>query len=164
MMIEYKTATHDDLPKIVDIYNESIPGKLATADLEPVTVDDREEWFQQHNDKRPLQVILVDDKIAGWISLSSFYGRPAYHETVEVSIYIDNGFQHQGLGQQAIDHVISLAPSIGVHSLLAFIFGHNTASRKLFERNGFEQCGHLPKIADMDGIDRDLEIYGLHVG
>ena len=38
-------ATQADLAAIVAIYNASIPGRLATADTAPVTVDSRREWF-----------------------------------------------------------------------------------------------------------------------
>lgn len=34
---------------IVEIYNSSIPGRLATADTEPVGVESRREWFDRHD-------------------------------------------------------------------------------------------------------------------
>jgi len=44
-----------DLPAIVAIYNASIPGRMATADTQPVTVAQREEWFRAFDpDSRPL--------------------------------------------------------------------------------------------------------------
>lgn len=43
-----RDATCEDLPRIVEIYNASIPGRLATSDLEPVTVESRREWFASH--------------------------------------------------------------------------------------------------------------------
>jgi len=36
-----RDATEVDLPAIVDIYNSVIPGRMVTADLEPVTVESR---------------------------------------------------------------------------------------------------------------------------
>jgi phosphinothricin acetyltransferase len=47
--------------------------------------------------------------------------------------------------------------------LLGFIFGHNEPSLKLFERFGFEKWGHLPSVAELDGIERDLVIVGKRV-
>ena len=38
MALLIRHAGKADLPAIVDIYNASIPGRLATADTEPVTV------------------------------------------------------------------------------------------------------------------------------
>lgn len=37
--IGVRDAVEADLPAIVDIYNASIPGRMATADAEPVTVE-----------------------------------------------------------------------------------------------------------------------------
>lgn len=51
-------ATLEDLPAIVAIYNETIAGRMVTADLEPVTVDARRKWFDEHSpDFRPLLVM-----------------------------------------------------------------------------------------------------------
>jgi len=43
-----RAATEADLPAIVEIYNSTIPGRMVTADLEPVTVESRRAWFQAH--------------------------------------------------------------------------------------------------------------------
>jgi phosphinothricin acetyltransferase len=45
MALLIRHAQKADLPAIVAIYNAAIPGHLATADTEPVTVDSREDWF-----------------------------------------------------------------------------------------------------------------------
>lgn len=163
MPVEFEYAKLSELPKIVEIYNEIIPSRLATADLEPVSVESREGWFEAFNhDTRPLWVMKIDGQIAGWVGLESFYGRPAYHWTVEISIYIDADFRHQGLGQQALDFVIGELPRLGLDALVAFIFSHNLPSQKLFKHNGFETWGHLPDVADMDGQRRSLDILGKH--
>ncbi|MBZ5943236.1 GNAT family N-acetyltransferase, partial [Weissella cibaria] len=74
---------------------------MATADTKYVTVEERQEWFQAHQEPtRPLWVIKVRGVIAGWISFSSFYGRPAYLHTVEISIYIDQSFRGMHLGRK----------------------------------------------------------------
>ncbi len=48
-------------------------------------------------------------------------------------------------------------------TLLGFIFGHNTASLALFARFGFARWGELPRVAALDGIERDLVIVGLRI-
>lgn len=163
MTIKFENATQAELPKIVEIYNEIIPSRLATADLEPVSVESRQPWFDAFNpDTRPLWVIEDDGQIAGWVGLESFYGRPAYHNTAEISIYIDADFRHHGLGQQTIDFVESQLARLGLDALVAFIFSHNLPSQKLFKHNGFETWGHLPDVAEMDGQRRSLDILGKH--
>ncbi|MDB5833890.1 MAG: phosphinothricin acetyltransferase, partial [Caballeronia sp.] len=53
----FRDATLDDLPGIVAIYNSTVPSRLVTADLEPVSVESRLAWFHAHGPKaRPLWV------------------------------------------------------------------------------------------------------------
>ena len=40
-----RNATEADFERIVEIYNASIPGRLATADLTPVNAASRRAWF-----------------------------------------------------------------------------------------------------------------------
>ena len=160
-----RDATEADLPAIVAIYNAAIPGRAATADLEPVTVESRREWFARHDPKRrPLWVAEVNGEVVAWIGLSSFYGgRPAYDATAEVSMYVAPGFQSKGLGRDLMRRMIDACPRLGVTTLLGMYFDHNTASRKLCASLGFEQVGHLPRIANLDGEIRGLIISALRV-
>jgi L-amino acid N-acyltransferase YncA len=159
-----RDATIEDLPAIIEIYNTSIPGRMATADLEPVTVASRMEWFSAHNpERRPLWVLEVNESIAAWFSFRSFYGRDAYRHTAEVSVYVSPACHHKKLGTQLLVKAIDRAPSLDLKTLVAFIFAHNQPSLKLFEKHGFVQWGFLPQIAELNGIDRDLIILGKQV-
>ena len=56
MMIRH--ALESDLPAIVAIYNAAVPSRMATADLEPVSVESRLAWFQGRvPSQRPLWVV-----------------------------------------------------------------------------------------------------------
>ncbi len=44
--------------------------------------------------------------------------------------------------------------------MLGFIFGHNEPSLRLFQRFEFETWGTLPRVAVLDGVERDLVILG----
>ncbi|MEH2266864.1 MAG: N-acetyltransferase family protein [Nostoc sp.] len=157
-------AAETDLPAIVAIYNAAVPSRMATADLEPVSVESRLAWFKGRSpSQRPLWVIEVDGVIAGWLSFQSFYGRPAYSKTAEISIYIAPNFHRSGLGRQLLAQAITESPSLGIKSLVCFIFAHNQPSLKLFETFGFERWGHLPNIAELDSVERDLVIVGLRL-
>ena len=93
-----RIADEGDLPAIVSIYNSTIPTRQSTADTVAVTVDSRREWFSRHDPAtRPLMVHEQNNRIVAWISFQSFYGRPAYENTVEISIYIAPACRGQGL-------------------------------------------------------------------
>lgn len=158
-----RMARAADLPSIVDIYNASIPGRLATADLEPVTLDSRKTWFQRHQaDSQPILVAVPEgsETVAGWASLSEFYGRAAYAGTREVAVYVDEASQGQGVGSHLLEGLIEQARKQAIHTLLAYIFSHNTGSKRLFARHGFERWGHCPDIARMDDQAVSLDILG----
>ena len=70
-----RLATEADLPAIVAIYNAAIPGRTATADTEPVTVESRRAWFAEHTpEHRPLWIAEIKGELVAWVGLSSFYG------------------------------------------------------------------------------------------
>ena len=161
MSFTHRLAARDDLARIVEIYNATIPSRRVTADTEPVSVESRVAWFEEHSPgSRPLWVVELEGRIAAWLSFSSFYGRPAYDKTAELSVYVDEACRKLGLGSYLLAQAISDAPSLKLDTLLGFIFGHNQPSLRLFEKCGFERWGELPRVALLDGVERDLLILG----
>ena len=152
--MDIRFAVESDLPAIVEIYNASIPARLATGDTEPVTVEERRTWFAAHDvDRRPLWVAEQDGAVVGWVALQSFYGRPAYEATAEISVYVSPEHFGRGVGEQLKRRVIEACPQLG----------HNEVSLRLCEKLGFERWGLLPGVAELDGELRDLVILGLKV-
>ncbi|TMO63619.1 GNAT family N-acetyltransferase [Pseudoalteromonas aurantia] len=159
-----RIAEHRDLPAIVAVYNETIASRMVTADTEPTTVEARRQWFFSHTPRRPLFVYESQGVVLAWLSFKSFYGRPAYAGTCEISIYITALARGKGLGTQLLEFAEQYAISIDVDTLLGFIFSHNVPSIKLFERQGYSCWGKLPHIARMDGKRFSLTILGKQLG
>jgi L-amino acid N-acyltransferase YncA len=159
-----RTAVRDDLAQIVEIYNSTIPSRMVTADTEPVSVESRLSWFKAHDPvARPLWVCARGNEIDAWLSFSDFYGRPAYRRTAEISVYVHASLRRQGLGRHLLAHAIAHAPRIDIDNLLGFIFAHNEPSLALFAQHGFDSWGRLPRVAILDGIERDLVIVGRRI-
>jgi L-amino acid N-acyltransferase YncA len=157
-------ATLDDLKDIVDIYNSTISSRMVTADTEPVSAADRLNWFHEHSpDKRPLWLVEEQGRTIGWVSFQSFYGRPAYAATAEISIYLHPAARGQGLGKKVLEHSILQSGSLGIKTLLGYIFAHNEPSLRLFRGFGFQDWALLPNIAVLDGIERSLVIVGKRI-
>jgi phosphinothricin acetyltransferase len=97
------------------------------------------------------------------MSLSDFYGRPAYAGTSEISIYCHPAMRRKGLGGFLLASAIAMAPEFEIETLLGFVFGHNEPSMRLFKKFDFETWGDLPRIARLDNIERDLHILGRRV-
>jgi L-amino acid N-acyltransferase YncA len=162
--IRIRDATEADLPAIVEIHNAAIASSISTAQLDPVTVEGRREWFRAHSPtKYPIWVADLDGAIAGWLSFREFLPRCAYRGTVELSVYVSEQFRRRGVGRKLLQEAIVCGPHLGMHSLIGLIFGHNEPSIALFRVAGFECWGLLPGIARVDQILRDLTIFGRHV-
>lgn len=163
--LKFRNAELSDLEKIVQIYNSTIASRMVTADVEEVSVESKQKWFDDHNaETRPLWVVEdQEDQIIGWVSFSSFHERAAYSGTVEVSIYLDESSRGKGYGKTILQYCIDNAGKFGVNNLVALIFLHNEPSLKLFRYFGFEDWGNLPNVAILDGVERSLVILGKRI-
>jgi L-amino acid N-acyltransferase YncA len=162
--VKIRDAIESDLPAIIAIYNAAIATRVSTAQLEPVTVEERRDWIKDHSpDRHPFWVAEVEGKMAGWLTIKPFIPRCAYEGTVELSVYVDENFRRRGIGRVLLDQAIARADSLGCTAMVGLIFAHNQASLRLFARVGFEKWGLLPRIAVLDGKSADLTIVGRHV-
>jgi phosphinothricin acetyltransferase len=158
-----RDAIEADLPAIIEIYNATVPTRVVTAELEPTTVEARLPWFREHSpDQYPFWVAELDGHVIGWLDFKKFLPRCAYRGTAEISVYVDEQFRRQRVGQRLLEQAIARAPSLGITALVGLIFGHNEPSLKLFERLGFDRWALLPGVAQLDGVERDLVMMGQH--
>jgi phosphinothricin acetyltransferase len=76
---------------------------MVTADLVPVSVNDRLPWFEAHSPAtRPIWVACANssDEIAAWLSFDTFYPRAAYDGTAMLALYVAEGHRRNGLGNR----------------------------------------------------------------
>jgi phosphinothricin acetyltransferase len=162
--MKIRDAVESDLPAIIKIYNVAVATRIATAQLEPVTLEQRRDWLKEHStDRHPFWVLEIDRQIAGWLTLKPFLPRCAYRGTAEVSVYVDEKFRRRGVGRTLLGEAITRASSLKINAMVGLIFAHNEPSLRLFEQLGFERWGLLPRIAQLDEVERDLTILGRQV-
>lgn len=162
--MKIRDAVEADLPAIVEIYNSTVPSRMVTADPEPIPVESRRAWFADHDpERRPLWVAEIDGVVAGWFSFEPFRKKPAYRATAEVSVYVAERHRRKGIGRRLLGEAIRRSPQLGIKTLTGGIFAHNHPSIELFEGFGFERWAHYPRVAELDGIERDLVVLGLRL-
>jgi L-amino acid N-acyltransferase len=146
MMI--RTATHDDLPAILDIYNEAVLNTTASYDYDPHTLAQRTAWFQQHADQGLPIIVAVDAEgvITGWGSLSKFREKIGYQHSVEHSLYIHAGYRGQGIGRTVLLALVARAQELGKHAIIGGVDSSNTVSQRLHESCGFQQVAHFQQV------------------
>jgi len=166
MTYTYRDATDADLPRIVEIYNFAVATRKCSCDLDPTTIAARRSSFLQHTpDHRPLWVAEDDGKPAqgaiGYLGFFHFMNeRPGYFITADVAIYLHPDYQSKGLGTFLLQSALDRSQSLGIETLTATIFASNEASIALFRKMGFEQWGFMPRVARLEGIEKDLVLVG----
>jgi L-amino acid N-acyltransferase YncA len=160
-----RDAAEADLAAIVEIYNAAIRGRISTAQLEELSVEQQLPWFREHSaGAHPLWIAEREGRVAGWLSFQPFKKRSAYRGTAEIGVYVDEQFRRAGVGSILLETAIARAPSLGLSALVGSIFAHNEASLHLFEQAGFERWGVLRRVANVDGVEHDVVIMGRPVG
>ncbi|MFZ2165801.1 MAG: GNAT family N-acetyltransferase, partial [Propionibacteriaceae bacterium] len=86
-----RVGRSEDLAPLTALYNHYIATTVATFDLEPFTLDQREElWFRHYapTGRYRLLVAEEDGVILGYATSSPFRAKAAYDTSVETSIYL----------------------------------------------------------------------------
>lgn len=163
--MKIREAKIEDLEQLLDIYNYEVMNGVATFDLMPKSIEEREVWFREHNvDNHPLYVAEVDNRVAGYASLSSYRAKEAYRMTVELSIYIGEKYRGQGIATALMGYILEDARKReDVHTVVSVITAGNQASRRLHEKFGFTFCGTIREVGMKFGEYRDIENYQLMV-
>jgi phosphinothricin acetyltransferase len=151
MNIRY--AQENDLEDILEIHNQAIRNRMSVGHLNEMSLDEKKEWFLTcTKDKYPIYVAEQNGKVVGWISIKTYRkGRDAFKKTVESDCFVRNDFKGKGIGNKLLQHMLKKAKELGYTRILAIVLDKNIASRKLLEKNDFEQWGFLPEIGEIDG-------------
>lgn len=157
-----RVASRDDWAAIAEIYNQAVAEGGKTADTEPISVETRRDWFFPHEDERyPIFVADCDGVITGFCSLTAHRpGRKALSRVAEVSYYVHRDHRRRGIGGALLRHAIEQAACRGFRNLFALLLDVNRDSIRMLEREGFARWGHLPDIAEFDGVICGQVLYG----
>lgn len=164
MFLVIRQATAHDLPEILDIYNDAILHTTAVYTYQPVTLEERQRWFDQKQQQQlPVFVFEEAGQVAGFATYGSFRDWPAYLYTIEHSIYVSPHFQGQGIASQLLDTLINYAKDHHYQTIVAGIDAHNAASIALHEKFGFTHAGTLSKVGYKFDQWLDLAFYQLQL-
>jgi len=150
-------ARLDDLPGILQIYNEVIANSTAVYYEAPVTLDDRQRWFHdKHKLGYPVLVTRDERGVSGFASFGDFRAWPCYRHTVEHSVHVRADCRGQGIGRALVGAVLEQAAALGKHVMVAGIDADKVASIGLHEKLGFERVAHFKQVGRK--FDRWLDL------
>jgi L-amino acid N-acyltransferase YncA/GrpB-like predicted nucleotidyltransferase (UPF0157 family) len=153
-----RKAEVSDVDAMTKIYNEAILTTTATFDTEPKTADERMSWFQSHDQRHPIFAAELDGIVVGWIALSEWSDRPAYHDTGETSFYVQSEHRGKGIGTVLLQTLIKEAERLKYHTLIARIAGESDASLSVHEKFNFRHVGIMKEVGRKFGKLLDVHI------
>jgi len=154
--IVFEEVREEHLSGILKIYNHYVVNSTATFHAKPLGEEEMRELLFFDNPRYTAYVIKDDGVICGYCILTQFKKREAYDCTAEITIYLKEDCMGRGIGSLAAGYIEKIALQRGIHSLVAIICGENTASIRMFEKNGYNQCAHYKKVGRK--FDRFLDV------
>ena len=151
-----RDANDADLPAVAEIYAYETAHSYSTFETEERPV---EAWAHKLHGSYPFLVAEEDGTVLGYAYASEFRDRPAYHRTVETSVYLHRDARGRRLGSLLYDALLARLVADGFHTALALIALPNDPSVRLHERTGFALVGTLREVGDKQDRMIDVGVY-----
>ena len=153
MNYQIREMQPEDAVSVLKIFEQGIEGGNATFDK---TAPTWEAW-----DKKFFKVcrLALEDEngvVQGWAAIQPVSARACFKGVAEVSIYLDNSVHGKGFGEMLLHKLIEETEEHHFWTLQSGIFPENVASIKIHEKLGFRIIGRREKIAEMNGVWRDV--------
>ena len=148
MKIEFIDLNEPDFEVIKEIYDYYIENSTATYYTEKITIEELKEFIPFQNKKYRSFLIKAENECYGFCYITQYKKRQAYDRTAEISLYLKTAYTGKGIGNTVLPFLENVAKEIGISVLIGIISGDNENSIKLFERNGYEKCGHFKQVGE----------------
>ena len=143
--VDVRAATAEDLERVNDIANLYIRETHYNFELEPLTIEQRGEWFSHYADsgRHRLLVGLSDGLVIGFTTSGPYRPKHGYDTSVETSIYLAPEAVGRGAGSKLYAELFKSLEGEDIHRAYAGIALPNPASIALHERFGFKRAAHF---------------------
>ena len=146
-MITVRHATENDLPQILDIYNDIIANTTAVYYYEPHTLEMRQQWFAERKQQGfPVFVVEEDGQILGMSTIGPFRVPTAYKYSVENTVHVAAHARGKGIGKLLMPPIIEAARELKQHTIIAGIDASNEVSLHLHKSFGFKEVAHFKQV------------------
>jgi phosphinothricin acetyltransferase len=151
-----RSATREDAAAINDIQNYYVEHSTATFLTEPLTLEERLSWYDEHGEVHPVTVAVSNRSVVGWGALGTFRPRAAYRRTAELSVYVHHDWHRRGIGRAIVSDLLERAAALDYHALVGGCCSEAEPSIALLEALGFSRVAHFPEVGRK--FDRWLDV------
>lgn len=136
----------DDARQLVDIYNYYVLNSVITFDDVPLKVQAFEEKITTIKEGFPFLVFEEEAKILGYAYAGKWRQKPAYKNTVEITVYLKKGEVGKQIGTKLYADLLNQLRKQNIHAIIGGMTLPNKASVRLHEKFGFEQVAHFKEV------------------
>lgn len=145
--IEIRPAVAADAARICAIYNPYIASTTITFEEAPVAEMEMARRILDVNEAGLAWLVAaLGGEIIGYAYATRWRARPAYHHSVESTIYLDPEASGRGFGESLYRRLLDELHSRGLHAVIAGIAQPNARSVALHERLGFKKVAHFTEV------------------
>ncbi len=141
MVGKIRLAQIEDAEQISAIYSRYVLETPVSFESVPPSSVEMAARIAQILEMYPWLVYEIDGVIAGYAYASQHRARHHYQWSVDVTVYIQDQFQRQGIGRALYSPLLAILPLQGYVSAYAGITLPNAASVGLHESMGFKPVG-----------------------
>ena len=157
--VELRTVEEEDIDFLTkNINDEKV--RIFQGNSKPKNLEQQKEFFENviSNDESVSLLICQDGVSRGIISLFPKEDR----ETAEIGLWIDPEHHGEGLGTEASKMMTQYGlQQLRYHKIFARADDRNEASKRVWEKIGFEQEGLFSEHKFVDGEYRDVAYFGI---
>ncbi len=145
--MQMRDAGEPDLPGLLAIYNDVTATSPAIYSYQPVSLEDRTQWWRVRvGAGYPVLVAVDPSGVLGFSTFGDFRSWPGYRFTVEHSVHVRADRRGHGGGKELVRALFPRAGALGKHVMIAGVDAANQASIRFHERLGFEKTAHLREV------------------
>jgi len=145
---DIRPRTDADMARITEIYGHHVLHGASSWELTPPDAAEMTHRAHAIEDAGyPYLVAERDGAVCGYAYASAYRPRPAYRDTVEISIYIDDTLRRAGIGRELLQKLIDTCTDLKFRQMIAIVGdSQNRQSIDFHEKMGFV---HVGKVRDI---------------
>ena len=146
--LEIRHARESDLAAIDRLYNHYVQTSHITFDIDPLTAEERREWFRVFSDQGRHQLFVAyrGSQFLGYAHSKPLRPKGAYGTSVETTIYLDPAQTRGGVGRKLYGVLLDALRREDVHRAYGGIALPNDGSVAFHEKMGFRQMARYDEV------------------
>lgn len=151
-----RLAAASDAEQILNIYAPYVKNTVISFETEVPTREDMESRIGHSLEKHVWIVLEENNEILGYAYSSKHSERSAYRWSVDISVYIKEGFHRRGIGKVLYTSLLEIIKCQGYCNVYAGICLPNEKSVGIHEYFGFRKIAHYSRVGYKLGSWHDV--------